>query len=124
MFMNTSVFESISPSRACLSGSITTPAHVLSAGHSLTLVRPLDALSPQIRSAMRSQSVLPAVQINTVDGTVTLVNAKIVNVGPPFPRPKSGDTHEIEQVELTFQKITITRRHGNKNSSDDWQLHG
>ena len=123
--------ESISPTKWSLAGSVTTPAYLLRTSNSLKVVRPFGPLTSQIRFAMRAKSILPLVEINTPDGKVTLVNAKIVNIKlyvPPGKQessmppsgfvagiyavndtttavPKRRNPHEQEEIEFELQQI-------------------
>ncbi len=98
----------------------------------MKVIRHFDALSPQIRFAMNLKSILPIVEINTPSGKVTLVNAKIVNIALSVPRagPKRGagtegvHTHELEEIDFTFQTITYTGKVGHKADWDDWATGG
>ena len=109
-----------------------TPVHLLWMSQSLKISRRFDALSARIRFAMNLKSIVPVVEINTPSGKVTLVNAKILGIALPVPRarPKRGagtkglDTHELEEIEFTFQTITHTGKVGHKADLDNWAIGG
>jgi len=91
----------------------------------LNLIRKSDALSSSIKHAITLGQVLPKVEITTPQGRLNLVNARIVGSTPATysggaKHSQSVDTHELERVSFTFQKI----EYGNKGSgaafSDDW----
>ena len=77
------------------------------------------ASSPQILTALVTNEILPAVQLNfttgghgaqVVDHVITLTNASIVDVHHhPVVGLKDGasDKHQVEDVSFTFQKITV-----------------
>jgi hypothetical protein len=141
------IYEHAWSDRWCLAGSVTTSALFMAAGHSLKLIRDIDALTPMIRSAMNAKSSIPVVEINTPNGTLTLTNAKVVNLAPPAapgseqgggsqrvwgpssfrvgsppPKHKKNKFEELE-IKFTFQKISITRKSG-KGLTDDWSSGG
>ena len=82
-------------------------------------------LSSRIRFAMMVNSILPVVEIHSPSGTVTFVNAKRVNVGPPVshtPRLGDGevdDNQELELVAFTYQKIEMGSV-SNSAGFDNW----
>jgi type VI protein secretion system component Hcp len=70
-----------------------------------------------------------------VFSTITLTNASISNYktfhgsqGPTSNHPRPGSmnvhTYELEEFDLTFQKITYTNHMGSTSSSDDWLAPG
>ena len=78
----------------------------------LTVVRKIDALSPQISVAKSCQYVIPKVTITTpTGGQVHLQNAKVT---------EQTDTNEVEDIEIVFQKIVFTYLGGGIGSADDW----
>jgi type VI protein secretion system component Hcp len=109
--------QSLGPARWFLAGQVATGSGPVSSQHSLKIVRKRDHLSPQIKSAIAAKSVVPIIQIATPAGKVTLLNAKVVNVGPVPPRQ---NTNELEEVELTFQKIEYTNVVRSRSATDDW----
>lgn len=141
---NDRIIESFTPARACLLGSVMTsgpfgqplsPMIVarLLASRSLKLVRRLDLVSSQIRSAMLQKTILPKVEITTPNAKVTLVNAQVVKIDPYHPpvkpkhtHPKGSGTNEGTLVSITFNKIDITwNKHHHKNPfQDDWSAGG
>lgn len=79
---------------------------------------------------MVAESILPKVEINTPNGKVTLVNAKIVGIARYVPPPKSKgshvegvDTNELEEFSFTFQKITVENLAGT-SASGGWNVTG
>jgi hypothetical protein len=89
---------------------------------SLTVIHRLGPLSSQIRDAMLKNTILPKVAIKTPNGTVTLVNAKIVGIAPHFTggHSEGTDTHELTEISFSFQKIDVTWTGGGKSNKDDW----
>lgn len=93
------------------------------------------AASPQLFSAATSNETLTSVVFSfthtsgqgkeEVHYVVTLTNATIVRLsshvdlgtrtGSPF------DAHELDDVELTFEKIEIEEKSGATTASDDWE---
>ena len=91
------------------SGSVTgRPSHA-----PVVIVRRKDSLSPLIHAAQAAQFVIPLVTLTTNTGQkVNLTNARVIN---------KTDSSEMEEIELTFQKIQITWSGRRKNGSDDWK---
>jgi hypothetical protein len=131
--------ESITPAKAFLVGSVmigpsglplspmTLPQ--LLASRSLKLVHRRGPVSSQIISAGLKKTILPKVEINTPNGTVTLTNAQIVKGVPFLPkhgtgrqggRAGSNDTYEIEEFDMTFSDVTFTNVFKNKSGKDSW----
>jgi type VI protein secretion system component Hcp len=100
----------------------------LQGGRSLKLVHRRGPASSLLVSAMVNKSILPKVEINTPTGVVTLTNAQILKSGISLPKHGTGrpggernDTNELEEFDLTFQKIIYTNiSKGGKSSKDDW----
>ena len=120
----------ITPQRWSLVGSVVTPAYPSRKGKSLEVVRPFGILSSAIWSAMFKKSTLPKVEINSPKGTITLVNATLVNIGrylAPVTTPKgshtssqeSEDTYELEEYSFTFQSIVVENLAGSTSTTDD-----
>ena len=108
----------------------------------LTITKPVGPASPQLFSAHWTQEVLSTVVIEIIGRPdtragevvverITLTNATIANYKtyhgfqtPPKKHPGSGSetvhTNELEQFELTFQKITVANVAGSTSTSDDW----
>jgi type VI secretion system Hcp family effector len=107
----------------------------------LTITKELDLASPQLFNAHWRQEVLSQMVFNfvrpssgsgvQVAATISLTNGAIVgyktyrgSVAPPVNHPRHGPmsvhTNELEQFELTFQKITFTNVLGLASSNDDW----
>jgi hypothetical protein len=93
-----------------LAGSL---EHVETHGNGdLTLVRKIDALSPQISVAKTCQFVIPKLTITTPSGgLVHLQNAKVT---------EQTDTNEVEEIQIVFQKITYTSMQGGISNADGW----
>ena len=129
MSVRNQIYESVWSDRWCLAGSVTTSPLFITAGHSLKLIRDIDALTPMIRSAMDSKSTIPVVEINTPNGMLTLTNAEIVNIAPLGPRAgrkhgKPLGTHELTEFEITFARITISHKSRKGLLTDDWSSGG
>ena len=95
------------------------------------LIRRKDGMSTHIETAMATNQILPRLGITTPSGRVTLSNARVVGIGPWLP-PRSGssskhggsaDTHEVELVSITFQKIDIENKGSGTAASDDWSTY-
>lgn len=104
-----------------------------------TITREVDSSSPLLWQALSTNETLQTVVIEiigrpptgageTVVERITLTNATISKVARyiPFPRPRQGNTsehvhtNELEQIELTFQKITFANISKSTSTSDDW----
>lgn len=83
--VNNPMGESIRPERWRLAGTLKTDGPLTPASRSLKLVRRVNHLSPQIKSAMNSGSTVPVLEIDAPRGKVILRNVKIVNVAPAPP---------------------------------------
>jgi type VI protein secretion system component Hcp len=120
--------EIISSRGWSLAGSVTTPAHLLKTGNTLQLIRPFGSVTSLMWAAMSKKSILPNVVLNTPSGKITLVNAKVVRIGPHFPRfqssqgahAKSQDSSQLEEISFTFEKIVIENLFGSMSASNDW----
>lgn len=83
-------------------------------GAGLTLVRTIDALSPQISSARTSHYVIPKLTVITPSGRrFNFQNAQI---------NEQTDTNDLEDISFTFQKIDVTWNDGGKSAKDDWNI--
>jgi type VI protein secretion system component Hcp len=127
------IVESITPAKWCLLGSIPTPEYLLRTSLSLQVFHRIGLLSPQIRSALNARSTLPLVEIHTWNDTVSLVNATVVAIVPPVRHStgkgstgsKGLNTHELERIEIAFQKIDITFNGSGKKGKgalDNWNV--
>jgi len=115
----TRIVESIRPARWCLTGSFsTTPGQLLRA----SVIRRVDALSPRIKFAKMAQSILPVVEVQTPSGNVTLLNVKILDIAPAIGHEKGldRDIYELEQWDLTYQKIDMKCLDSKSIWQDDW----
>jgi len=136
---NDRIIESFTPARACLLGSVMTSGAVgqplspmtfqqIRASRSLKLVRRLDLVSSQIRSAILKKSILPKVEIYTSSGVITLTNALIVQVRPYRPKHGTGrhggssgtGRNELEEIDWWFEWVTYTNDQGGKSGQDGW----
>ncbi len=107
----------------------------------LIITKELGAASPQLLNAHWSSEVLQNVVIQIIGPgsssgggqpvvyhTISLNNATIVGhrrYVPGYSKPGAGagrgaDANELEEIQLTFQKITFTNVKGSKTASDDW----
>lgn len=91
------------------------------------------AASPQIFQALCTNEVLKSVLFEfvrtTADGTeeiyhtVKLSNATIASVNQEVAQTAEGqrfDTHELERIALSFQRIEIENKTGKTMATDDW----
>jgi len=80
-----------------------------------------------------ARSTLPLVEIHTWNDTVSLVNATVVAIVPPVRHStgkgstgsKGLNTHEMERIEIAFQKIDITFNGSGKKGKgalDNWNV--
>jgi type VI protein secretion system component Hcp len=91
----------------------------------LQLTRRRDGRSWSLEHAMSIGKVLPKLEITTPEGNVTLLNAKIAGMGTAASHggskhTGSNDTHELERVSFTFQKIDISNNNSGAAFDDDW----
>jgi hypothetical protein len=115
------IVESVGPARWCLAGSVSTTPGQLSRA---SLIRRADHLSPSIKFAKITQSILPVVEIHTPSGMVTLVNARVLSVGPSAPHSKginTRDLYELLEIEFSFQKINVKCVDSKSVWKDDWK---
>jgi hypothetical protein len=79
----------------------------------LILLRRIDALSPQISLAKKKQYVIPKLTVTTPSGQkVNFKNSQV--------RSQTA-TNEMEEIQITFQRIEYTCTDGGISASDDWQ---
>jgi type VI secretion system Hcp family effector len=109
----------------------------------ISITKEVGGASPQLLNAHWTSEVLQSVVIQihgpsssqggggeTLHHTISLTNAQIAgytrNVRPPFNPGHGGSsrsqslTNELEEFQLTFQKITYTNVFNSKSASDDW----
>ena len=93
------------------------------------------AATPQLFTALVTNEKLTSVVFNftrtSADGkeqvtlVVTLTNASVVSIASALnlvDRHQSAfDGHELEDIELTFEKIQIEEKASNQTASDDWE---
>ena len=109
------MLQSLNPGRWILAGEVDTdPSEEALTRDSLSLIRKTDSLSPKIKGAIASKTLLPYIEIATQLGRAQLWNARVTSV--------ERDKHSLEKevIEFTFQKIELTNNKGNKSSTDDW----
>ncbi|HTF36468.1 MAG TPA: Hcp family type VI secretion system effector [Myxococcota bacterium] len=100
----------------------------------IVFTKRIDKASPQLHQACTSGETLTKVKfefyrVDPMGGqekyyTIELDNAKIVNIEQWFPITHDKETAHyphLEEVQLTFQKITYTWVKGGVTSTDDWQ---
>jgi len=109
----------------------------------IVIVKEVDSASPLLWQACCTNEVLQSADLNfarptgnggkeVVISRITLTNAVISKVQrytplvPKKPGSSSGrkDTNELEEIELTFQKIAFSNVKGKKSASDDWLAGG
>jgi type VI secretion system secreted protein Hcp len=93
------------------------------------------AASPQFLNSLANNKVLPKLNLNFLKTdpqgitqpyfTISLTNAALAGYGrKPFthhpPKHRLLDTHELEEIAFTFQKIVIAHHSGWKKSLDNW----
>jgi type VI secretion system secreted protein Hcp len=97
----------------------------------IVIVREVDAASPKLYQAMGDGSIFPSAILTFTrlgaspaqpETRYTVVLSQVLVTGlRPLAEPKTGsDTHELEEVQLTFRQITMTRTSGSKSATDDW----
>jgi type VI secretion system secreted protein Hcp len=104
--------------------------------HPLVITKEVDAASPKLFQALVTNEVLTSCKISfnkadlsgkqAVYYTIELVNAvvssyKVFHAQDATSRERF-DTHEQEEVQLTFQKITQTYTKGGITAVDDWLM--
>ena len=97
----------------------------------VTFVKAWGAATPQIFQALVTNEVLTTVvfdftRVNPQGKAfaferVTLTNASISGQRQYTETTATGVINELEQVSLTFQKITLQNNDGNTSASDDWR---
>ena len=101
----------------------------------ITIRKEVDSASPLYVAALANNKVLHTLNLNFVKTnpqgitepyfTITLTNAALAGYGrKPLPHNPSGrqqyTTNEVEEIQITFQKIVYTWTKGGITSSDDW----
>jgi type VI secretion system Hcp family effector len=95
----------------------------------ITITREKDEASPLLLKALSTNEVLTQVSFKVFKPgdplkykTITLTNATITKINPIKGRTggAQNDTHELEEISFTFQKITYTNVSGGKSATDDW----
>jgi type VI secretion system secreted protein Hcp len=97
----------------------------------IVIVREVDAASPKLYQAMGDGSIFPSAILTFTrlgaspaqpETRYTVALSQVIVTGlHPLAKPKTGsDTHELEEVQLTFRQITMTRTSGSKSATDDW----
>jgi len=104
--------------------------NVASKQHDVIMItKERDGSSPVLYDALSTKEVLTQVVFKVFKPgdpskykTITLTNATISSINPTKART-SGiqvDTHELEEVKFTFQKIEVENIAGSTSASDDW----
>jgi type VI secretion system Hcp family effector len=107
----------------------------------IVITKEKDAASSQLFNVHCTQEVFPSLNLSFVRPssgageqpyfTISLTNGAIVNYktyhglqAPPINHPRPGSmsvhTNELEEFQLTFQKITYTNVLKSKGATDDW----
>jgi type VI secretion system Hcp family effector len=95
----------------------------------ITVTKEKDESSPLLLKAASTNEVLTKVVFKVFKPgdpskykTITLTNAIISSVSPTKARTSGTqvDTHELEEVKFTFQKIEVENIAGSTSASDDW----
>lgn len=130
--LNLSLFEIANESSGSTGHPNATRHH-----HPIVIVKQKDSASPLLWQALCTNEVLNAMDLSFIRPTgtggkeqvverVTLTNAVISNIKRYTPKLQGGrsqhDTNELEEIELTFQAITITNLSGKKSASDNWNV--
>ncbi|HEV2946262.1 MAG TPA: type VI secretion system tube protein TssD [Gemmataceae bacterium] len=98
------------------------------------LVKEWGAASPQLFQACATNETIKSVLFEFIksgsDGkevvyqTIKLTNATVSRLRQYTEQnakhEESADTHELEEVELTFQKIEMENKPGKTSAADDW----
>jgi type VI secretion system secreted protein Hcp len=103
----------------------------------ITIRKEVDSASPLFIAALANNKVFPKLDLNFLKTnpqgitepyfTITLTNAALAGYGrKPVPHlPSVGReqyvTNELEEIQITFQKIVYTWIKGGITSSDDWE---
>lgn len=104
----------------------------------ITITKEVGASSALLLRACLARSVFPHLALNFESGgsgmpsrpdfTINLTNALLVGVKrSPVPKPHGGhvrNTHELEEIEFTFQKIELQFKSGKSAMKDDWGASG
>lgn len=96
----------------------------------IKITKETDASSPQLARAAAGREALREVVIEFVRRgpkgqeevyqTVTLTNAVLSSIERRRGGAAGKDTHELEDVSFTYQKIEVTNAHGKVSAGDDW----
>ena len=96
----------------------------------LTVTREKDEASPQLMKVVSTKEVLSKVVFKVFKPgdpskykIITLTNAVITSINSIKERTSGSrvDTHELEEVHFTFQKIEVENVAGGKSATDDWE---
>jgi type VI secretion system secreted protein Hcp len=102
----------------------------------ITITKEWGAASPQLLQALCTNEVLKSVLFEffhtTPDGqeevyhTITLTNATVsaieytTGIGDNSKTTSAYDTHELERVSFTYQRIVVESLTGQTSAEDDW----
>jgi|SRR5580698_6942190 type VI secretion system Hcp family effector len=95
----------------------------------ITITRERDGSSPVLYDALTTKEVLTQVIFKVFKPgdpskykTITLTNATISSINPAKARTSGtqADTHELDEIKFTFQKIEVENLAGSTSASDDW----
>lgn len=102
----------------------------------ITITKEVDEASPLYITVLSNNGTLQKLNLNFVKTnshgkpepyfTITLTDAAILSVvrkpatSPPSVGRERYDTHELEEIKLTFQKIVYTWAKGGISFSDNW----
>ena len=86
----------------------------------ITILKEIDSASPKLLQALKQNEVLQVkLEFNpggNTPKTIELQGATIANL----QNVRQGN-REVEQIELTYQKIEVTYSNGKKSYADDWE---
>jgi type VI secretion system Hcp family effector len=96
----------------------------------ITVTKEKDESSPLLLRAASTNEVLSKVVFKVFKPgdpskykTITLTNAIISSVSATKARTSGSqvDTHELEEIKFTFQKIEVENVGGSTSATDDWE---
>jgi type VI secretion system secreted protein Hcp len=102
----------------------------------IVITKETDSASPLIWSALRGNHVIPKLKINflSTNGkgntqpyfTIELTNASLASYSRGFFLPgnvkhsSNANTHELEKLAFSYQKIEYTGGNSSQSAQDDW----
>jgi len=97
---------------------------------SITVTKETNESSPLLFQIWVNNETLPKLNLNFFTSssrskgrhsfTLTLTNAIVASIRHGSTHQRSQNTYELEEVELTFQKIEISNLESKTSASDDW----